>query len=104
MNWTADEFRQLRYRLGWSRAELARNLGCEIAQILEWESVGLAPGDSRCNRLLLLLQRAEMIAENVQRRPVAEVLMKDRGLAQIHENEVIDCLANGAFKNSGFDS
>lgn len=102
MIWTADELRQLRYRLGWSRAELARSLGCEVAKVHEWEVSGIAPDSIHRNRLVLFLHQAEMTAENVQRRPVAEVLMNDRGLAQIHETEVIDCLAAGALKAADF--
>lgn len=98
MNWTADELRQLRYRLGWSRAELARSLGCELSTVHDWETAGIQADNIHRNRLLLFLNQAEMTAENVQRRPVAEVIMNDRGLAQIHETEVIDCLANSADK------
>ncbi|MCM2282600.1 MAG: hypothetical protein NDI61_12220 [Bdellovibrionaceae bacterium] len=93
VNWTATELRQLRYRLGWSRAELAHSLGCELAVILDWEASGVPADCVHRNRLLLFMHQTEMIAENVQRRPVAEVIMKERGLAQIHETDVIESLA-----------
>lgn len=93
VNWTADEIRHLRYRLGWSRAEFARGLGCDVSVILQWETAGLPADHSCCNQLVLFMHQAETIAENVQRRPVAEVIMNDRGLSQIHENEVIESLA-----------
>ena len=98
LNWTAEELRQLRYRLGWSRAELARGLGCEVDQISAWEASESSPDSTHRNRLQLYLHQAEMVAENVQRRPVAEVIMNDRGLAQIHENDVIDSLIDAPKK------
>jgi transcriptional regulator with XRE-family HTH domain len=102
VNWSADELRHLRYRLGWSRAELARSLGCEISVVFNWETGGLAPDTAHRNHLLHFFHQAEVNAESVQRRPVAELLMNSRGLAQIHESEVMDCLAGGELRDLSF--
>lgn len=34
---TAAELRKLRERLNWSQAEAARNLGCSVRSITNWE-------------------------------------------------------------------
>lgn len=92
MSWSADEIRQLRYRLGWSRAELARILSLAPATVTSWEEGQIHPNDAHCNALLAILNQAESNAEKIQRRPIAEVVMRDRGLSQIHDLEVIDAL------------
>jgi len=97
MNWTPDSLRQLRYRLGWSQAELARSLGCQLQVIHQWESGQVPPTQTVSKRLTMILNQADSSSEAIQRRPVAEVIMNHRGLAQIHDSEVIDCLASGAF-------
>lgn len=88
MNWTAEEIRQLRYRLGWSQAEMARRLNLEIS-ILSGFETGRAsvPGHLK-GSLLQILSLAESNADRVQRRPIAEVMMRDRGLSQIHDFDV----------------
>lgn len=92
MHWTADEIRKLRYRLGWSQAEMARCLKQEAALISSWEAGRNVPSNECGNLLLSILHQAESNAEKVQRRPIAEVAMHDRGLSQIHDLEVIDLL------------
>lgn len=88
MNFTAEEIRQLRYRLGWSQAEMARCLKLTLATVSSVEA-GRAtlPVEVRSN-LLQIMNQAESNAERVQRVPIAEVLMKDLGLSQIHDFEV----------------
>ncbi len=102
MNWTADELRQLRYRLGWSCAEMARTIGCELEHVMAWEAGRVAPHDAQRNNLLHIYYQAELNAEKVARRPVAEVLMNDRNLAQIHDMDVVDCLADGSLRSFNF--
>lgn len=100
MNWTADSIRHLRYRMGWSRAEMARCVGCNMQHVLDWETGGGLPESGHRNTLLHFFRQAESNAERIMRRPVAERLMEDRNLAQIHDTEVVDCLATGVL--SGF--
>lgn len=94
--WTAFEIRQLRYRLGWSRAEMARCLKLTPEMISAWESGSFQPTEEHANALLAILNQAESNAEKVQRRAIAEVVMRDRGLSQIHDLEVIDALTGKA--------
>lgn len=98
MEWNAIELRQLRCRLGWSRAELARRIGANVSEVTEWEAGRRQPQADQANNLVHFLNQAESIAASVQRRPVAEFLMTDRGLEQIHESQVIACLANGELR------
>lgn len=92
MNWTAQEIKQLRSRLGWSQAELARQMKTELAQISSWE-LGTASLDEQYrSRLAQIFHQAELNAERIQRRPIAEIIMRDRGLSQIHDFDVLDTL------------
>jgi len=92
--WSAAEVRQLRYRLGWSRAEMARCLKLNPEMVSAWETGLFQPANEYCNALLAILNQAESNAEKVQRRPIAEVVMRDRGLSQIHDLEVIDAVTS----------
>jgi len=88
VNFTAEEIRQLRYRLGWSQAEMARCLKLELATVSSIESgKATLPVEIRSS-LLQIMNQAESNAERTQRVPIAEVLMKDLGLSQIHDFEV----------------
>ena len=86
--WSSDEIRQLRYRLGWSRAEMARHLKLDLEKFNESESGQLPPSGELRSTLVRILYLADATAEKVQRRPIAEVVMKDLGLSQIHDLDV----------------
>lgn len=92
MNWTAQEIKQLRSRLGWSQAELARQMKTELAQISAWELGTTPPADQYRSRFAQIFHQAELNAERVQRRPIAEIIMRDRGLSQIHDFDVLDTI------------
>lgn len=99
MEWNAIELRQLRCRMGWSRAELARRMGCQVTEVMDWEAGRVRPKSEQANNLVHFLNQANSIADSIQRRPVAEFLMTDRGWEQIHESQVIACLANGELQH-----
>lgn len=92
MTWTADELRQLRYRLGWSQAEMARCLNLELSTVSQWEAGLVPPQEEHRNQLVRILHQAESNSERIHRRPIAEVIMRDRGLSQIHDMDVLDSL------------
>jgi transcriptional regulator with XRE-family HTH domain len=92
MNFTAQEIKQLRSRLGWSQAELARQMKTELACISAWE-LGTTPLDEQYrNRFAQIFHQAELNADRIQRRPIAEIIMRDRGLSQIHDFDVLDTM------------
>ena len=96
MDWTSTELRQLRqlrYRMGWSRAEMARALGCDFTQVTAWESGAAMPDAVYRSRLILFMTQADSNSERIQRRAVAEYVMENRGLDQLHNSEVIESLA-----------
>jgi DNA-binding transcriptional regulator YiaG len=101
-SWSASELRRLRCRMGLSRADFARTLGCEMTLVSQWETGQKAPADEHRNILLGFHHQAESNCEKVHRRPVAEVLMNSRGLTQIHDMEVMDCLIDGELKKLSF--
>lgn len=88
MNFTAEEIRQLRYRLGWSQAEMARCLKLEPVIVFNVEAGRATLPPSVRSSLLQIMNQAESNAERVQRVPIAEVMMKDLGLSQIHDFDV----------------
>ena len=92
MTWTADEIRQLRYRLGWSQAEMARCLQTDLATVMACEAGRQQLADECRATLLNIYHQAESFNERMQRVPVAEAIMKSRGLCQITDFEVIDSL------------
>ena len=84
----AEELRHLRYRLGWSQAELARFLNIEMAQICGFESGAQAIPHELKSSLFRIMFQADSNALAVQRRPIAEVIMKEKNLSQLHD---FDC-------------
>jgi predicted transcriptional regulator len=89
VDWSAMEVRQIRYRLGCSRADMARLLGCELADVTAFEAGSLKPEGAIRNRLMQFHNEAEANSERTQRRPVAELIMSRTGLSQIHDSQVI---------------
>ena len=100
MMWTADQLKDLRYRLGWSQAEMARHLECGVEAVFDFETGRSQPSDSHRQILVQIYTNAESNSERVQRRPVAEVIMHDRGLTQIHDFDVIENIASGPHRKN----
>ncbi|MES2962883.1 MAG: helix-turn-helix domain-containing protein [Bdellovibrionota bacterium] len=88
LNFTAEEIRQLRYRLGWSQAEMARCLKLEPTMVSSIEAGRAVLPLHYRSYLLQIMNQAESNAERTQRVPIAEVMMKDLGLSQIHDFDV----------------
>ncbi|HEX4923690.1 MAG TPA: helix-turn-helix transcriptional regulator [Bdellovibrionales bacterium] len=92
--WTSAEIRQLRLRLGWSQAELARRLGCRQQTVSEWETDAYVPQNAYSRLLELLHDHLEVHSDQVSRRPVAEILMKEVGYSQISGDELSEKLTD----------
>lgn len=85
---TGSELRQLRSRLGWSQAEMARNLNVELVAVSEIESGARAMPVELKSSLIRILFMADSNAAQAARRPIAEVIMKEKNLSQVHD---FDC-------------
>ncbi len=83
-----DELRSLRYRCGWSQAEMARILNVALADLAGFESGAAAIPVTLKSSLVRISQTADSNAECTQRRALAETLMDERKLSQIHN---FDC-------------
>jgi transcriptional regulator with XRE-family HTH domain len=80
--------RQIRYRFGWSRAEMARSMNCGVEQVLAWESGRTEPSAAARAQLTLFFAQVEANSQRVQRIPIAELIMETTGLDQIHDSQV----------------
>ena len=84
---TADELRNLRYRLGWSQAEMARCLKLDVLSISGFET-GTTPIPLELkSSLVRIMFQAEANVQNLQRRPIAEVVMREKNLSQVHAGD-----------------
>jgi hypothetical protein len=79
--------------MGWCQADLARHLKCDVEVVSRLESGKATLETAHCRILGGILHQAESAAEKTLRRPVAEIIMRDRGISQIHDLEVIESLA-----------
>lgn len=75
--------KSLRLRLGWTQADLARRLNCEVAEVSSWE-LGIEPLSPKvCSELQILFSQAEAYAEEIHCGPQAESLCEQQDLGQI---------------------
>lgn len=81
--WNREALRTLRLRLGWSRSDLARRLGCSSEMIESWEE-GRSMVNAALNGELEIISRlAEACCDEVMYTPVAEAKLESTALAQI---------------------
>lgn len=84
----ADDLRKLRYRLGWSQAEMARSLKLDLMQMAALEAGREQITGELKSSIVRILHQADSNAAQTQRTPIAEVIMKQKNLSQIHS---MDC-------------
>lgn len=72
MEWTKEEIRTLRRRLGWTQADLARRLNLSSLLVDHWEEGAQVPTDSVQQQLEFLSHQALLCNEEVHFLPVAE--------------------------------
>lgn len=90
MNLNNLEIRTLRQRLGWSLAEMARQMGCTTMLIQSWES-GASKPDAEClNQLVYLHAHAESKSTLISQTPLAEREMETRRVAQLTHRDLLD--------------
>ena len=78
---------------------MARHLACDTMTILAFEIGEQSPEGNSRKKLIEILQTAESCRARVQRRAMAEVIMRDRGLQQIHDTDLTACLDEAFKKN-----
>lgn len=83
------EIRTLRQRLGWSVAEMARQMGCAVAKIQSWEDGSERPGPDCLNQLRYLRDHVESKSHLVSQAPVAEREMETRKVAQLTHRDLL---------------
>lgn len=89
---TGSDIRHLRQRLGWSMAEMARQMGCTTDLIGRWEAGQIAPESEAVNQLKYLQGYVEQNSERVRQSPEAEDRMETRGLSQLTHRDLLNDL------------
>lgn len=83
MEITASQVKNLRLRLGWSLAEMARQMGCTVEIISAWESGKIDPDPEAKNQISYLETYVETYNDKIAQKPMAEREMEDRMLSQL---------------------
>ncbi|MCB0362139.1 MAG: hypothetical protein KDD35_05440 [Bdellovibrionales bacterium] len=88
MSWDRLRIKDLRLRLGWCTANLARHLNCPQALVLSWELGEAIPDSTFFPQLKSLLDFADANAERTQQRIMAENLLKQHNWEQLSRDEI----------------
>lgn len=86
---SGSDIRQLRQRLGWSLAEMARQMGCTTAIVQSWENSEQQPDHETLNQLRHLRNHVEAHAEHIAQTPRVETELEMRRLAQITHRDLL---------------
>ncbi|MGE3681663.1 MAG: helix-turn-helix domain-containing protein [Bdellovibrionales bacterium] len=89
MNMTGREIRLLRQRLGWSLAEMARQMGCSTALVSDWESGVSSPDADALNQLLYLSNYVESYSQQIAQKPIAEKEIESRRVSQLTHRDLL---------------
>lgn len=89
MKFKGNEIRNLRQRLGWSQAELARRMGCNSQLVQSWESESATPDTEAMNQLCFLRNHVESSSDRVAQMPLAEKEMQSRGVGQLTGRDLL---------------
>jgi transcriptional regulator with XRE-family HTH domain len=84
------EIRTLRQRLGWSVAEMARQMGCTTVLIQSWETGASHPDSDSLNQLRYLCDHVESKSHLISQTPLAEREMETRGVAQLTHRDLLE--------------
>lgn len=89
MQLTGQDIRTLRQRLGWSMAEMARQMGCTTVLIAQWESGSSLPEPEAMNHLKYLRDNVDSSAERTRGYPVAETRIESGRLSQLTHRDLL---------------
>ena len=85
-----EDIKQLRQRLGWSVAEMARRMGCSAELVNAWETGRLSPDGDVINQMQYLDSFQISYSERISQTPMAEKVMNDDRLSQLTHRDLID--------------
>ena len=89
MKFNGKDIRNLRQRLGWSMAEMARRMGCNSTLVGQWENETQTPDHDAVNQLCVLLNHLESSSEHVAQNPLLEKELQSRGVAQLTHRDLL---------------
>jgi transcriptional regulator with XRE-family HTH domain len=90
--WTGEMIRNLRCRLGWSAADLARRLSVSVEAVRHWENGQDQPSKETRQQLKNLQIYAEHLALSLSHTPVADHLLQEMNLEQINHDNCQDLI------------
>jgi ribosome-binding protein aMBF1 (putative translation factor) len=85
---TSFEIKNLRQRLGWSVADLARRLSCSVDYLLQLEAGRAAPSESEAEQFHVLSSHLNDYNDQLKRAPTADVALDRLGFEQIHRDRL----------------
>lgn len=88
VNWTKENLRSLRLRMGWSKSDLAFHLHCSSDDIAAWEVGTRRIESSIRSQLEFILRQADACSEEVQKTPAAENQCRQNAIDQIDFSRV----------------
>jgi predicted transcriptional regulator len=86
--WTKENLRSLRLRLGWTKSDLARRLGCSQDIVASMEDGSLEIDLSAQGDLQVILRHAETCSDEVKHTPACENEMDRSALEQVEFSRV----------------
>lgn len=86
--WTKENLRSLRLRLGWTKSDLARRLGCAQEVVASMEDGSLEIDLSAQGDLQVILRHAETCSDEVKNTPACENEMDRTALEQVEFSRV----------------
>jgi len=89
MTLDGQKIRTLRQRLGWSLAEMARQLGCSTDLVHEWEEGVSQPDAEVIHQLQHLSSYVDAYSEQIAQKPVAEKEMDVRRISQLTHRDLL---------------
>ena len=89
MSFNGPDIRTLRQRLGWSVAEMARQLGCTTNLIQIWENGVEKPDFETLNQLRYLRNQVDTTSEHISQKPAVETEMEKRRVGQLPHRDLL---------------
>lgn len=88
MAWTGDEIKDLRLKLGWSRAELGRRLGFNLDQMFALEAGQLPLDQEVVHELDMMRDHLDDYSRNLKMNAISDEHMKKASVTQATTEEV----------------